>query len=60
MRVEVLYFDGCPNHEVVLPHLRELLDSAGASADVELVRLEDAEVAQREGFLGSPTLAQRR
>jgi hypothetical protein len=45
---------------VVLPHLRELLDSAGASADVELVRLEDAEVAQREGFLGSPTLAQRR
>jgi len=56
MKVEVLYVDGCPNHEALLPHLRELLDCAGARADVELVRVEDADVAQRERFLGSPTV----
>ena len=56
MKVEVLYFDGCPNHEVLLPHLRELLSAAGAGAEVELVRVEDADVAERERFLGSPTV----
>jgi len=56
MRVEVLYFDGCPNHEALLPHLCELLGSAGASTDIELVRVEDADAAERERFLGSPTL----
>lgn len=56
MKVEVLYFDGCPNHEALLPHLRELLSSAGAATDIELVRVEDADVAERERFLGSPTL----
>jgi hypothetical protein len=56
MRVEVLYFDGCPNHDALLPHLRALLASAGASTHVELVRVEDAEAAERERFLGSPTV----
>ena len=56
MKVEVLYSDGCPNHEALLPRLRELLSTAGASADIELLRVEDAEAAERERFLGSPTL----
>jgi hypothetical protein len=56
MKVEVLYFDGCPNHESLLPRLRELLSSAGASTDIELVRVEDADAAERERFLGSPTV----
>ena len=54
--MEVLYFDGCPNHEVLLPHLRELVKSSGASTAIELVRVEDAEAAERERFLGSPTV----
>lgn len=56
MRVEVLYFDGCPNHEALLPHLRELLVAAGIDDDVELVRIDDADEAERERFLGSPTV----
>jgi len=56
MKVEVLYFDGCPNHEALLPHLRELLASVGASTDIDLVRVEDADAAERERFLGSPTV----
>jgi hypothetical protein len=56
VKVEVLCFDGCPNHEALVRHLQELLDTVGASAEIELVRVEDADVAERERFLGSPTL----
>jgi hypothetical protein len=56
VKVEVLCFDGCPNHEALLPHLRELLKSSGANPDVEIVRIEDADAAERERFLGSPTV----
>jgi len=56
VQVEVLYFDGCPNHEALLPHLRELVASSGVSTVIELVRVKDAEAAEREQFLGSPTV----
>jgi hypothetical protein len=56
MKVELLYFDGCPNHEAFLPHLRKLLSSAQVDAEVELRRVESPEEAERERFLGSPTL----
>jgi hypothetical protein len=56
VRVEVLYFDGCPNHERWMPHLRGLLDSAGVSDPVELVAVETDEAAREQRFLGSPSL----
>ena len=56
MKVEVVYVDGCPNYEALLPRLHELLNSVGASTDIDLVRVEDSEAAERERFLGSPTL----
>ena len=56
MTIEVLYFDGCPNHEALLPHLHELLATAGVTATVELRRIETIEDAERERFLGSPTV----
>ena len=56
MKVEVLYFEGCPNYEALLPHLRELLRAADVSTHVELVRIDDSDVAARERFLGSPTV----
>lgn len=56
MQVELLYFDGCPNHDELLPHLRALLSAAGRSTDIVLVRVETDEQAARERFLGSPTV----
>lgn len=56
MKVEVLYFDGCPNHDTLLPRLRELLDQAGVLSPVELVNVPDDDTAQAQRFLGSPTL----
>jgi hypothetical protein len=56
VNVELLYFDGCPNHEAFLPHLRELLDRVGIAEEIRLRRVESPEAAERERFLGSPTL----
>ncbi len=55
-RVELLYFDGCPNHEALLPHLRALLDAHGIDAPIHLREITSAEAAVAERFLGSPTL----
>jgi hypothetical protein len=54
--IELLYFDGCPNHEAFVPHLRELLAQAAIDATIELRRVETIEDAERERFLGSPTV----
>jgi len=56
MTIELLYFDGCPSHEAFLPRLHELLDQVGVDAPVQQRRVESDEAAQRERFLGSPTL----
>jgi len=56
MTVELLYFDGCPNHEALLPRLRELLAREDISTEIDLRRITDDGTAQRERFLGSPTV----
>jgi hypothetical protein len=56
MTIELLYFDGCPSHEAFLPHLRALLVQAKVGVPVEQRRIASDEDAQRERFLGSPTL----
>ena len=56
MTIELLYFDGCPNHEAFLPYLRDLLARAEVPARIELRRVETLEDAERERFLGSPTV----
>ena len=56
MRVEVLFFAGCPSHERLMPRLRELLDEAGVDEDITLVPVEALQDAEDQRFLGSPTL----
>jgi hypothetical protein len=56
MRVELLYFDGCPNYRRLLPKLRETLARAAVSDEVELRQVASIEDADRERFLGSPTV----
>lgn len=54
--IEILYFDGCPNHERLLEHLPRLLEREGIAAHVVLRKVSDADQARREHFLGSPTV----
>lgn len=54
--VELLYFDGCPHYEALLPRLRELVREAHAGDHIQLRRIPDERTARRRRFLGSPTV----
>lgn len=56
MKVELLYFDGCPSHERFAPRLRQLVSDAGLDAEVIERAVETHEEAEAERFLGSPTV----
>jgi hypothetical protein len=56
MMIELLYFDGCPNHEQLVEHLPRLLERAAVTAKIVLRNIANDEHAQRERFLGSPTI----
>ena len=54
MKVELLYFDGCPSHERLRPVLNTLAAANGARLDE--LRIESTEQAERDRFLGSPSV----
>ena len=56
MKVELLYFDGCPTYLEAEDTLREVLAEQGIEAAVELVAVNSDEEAQRLRFPGSPTI----
>ena len=56
MRIELLYFDGCPSYRRLLPRLEKLLRDAGVRDPVELRRVETEHQAAKQRFLGSPTV----
>jgi hypothetical protein len=56
MKVEVLYFDGCPTYEAAEKTLRDVFADKGLEADVELVAVNTDEEARRLRFSGSPTI----
>jgi hypothetical protein len=55
-RVEILYFDGCPNYK----HARDLVEKTasdlGVEPEIELVEVTDADAAVELRFLGSPSV----
>lgn len=54
MTLELLYFDGCPGHEQLLPVLRELAGEHGVLlTERRITSTADAEQAR---FLGSPSV----
>ena len=56
MRVELLYFDGCPSYAAATRIVREVLAELGEEADVALVAVNTDEEARRLQFPGSPTI----
>ena len=56
MRIEVLYFDECPNHSPAVDRIRDVLKEEGIAADISEVKISDERTAQTIGFLGSPSI----
>ena len=60
MKIEILYFDGCPSYRTTGETLRQVLAEEGLEADIELVAVNSDEEAQGLRFPGSPTISRRR
>lgn len=56
MKVEVLYFEGCPSYETAVRTLEGVLIEEGLEAEVELVSVGTDEEAEELRFPGSPTI----
>lgn len=56
MKIELLWFQGCPNHAAAHGLLRAVLRDMRVEAEVESIEVPDEETAKRLGFPGSPTI----
>lgn len=56
MRIELLYYPECPSHERALELIHEALAQEGATAEVEVIRIDTQEQAEQRRFIGSPTI----
>lgn len=54
--VELLYFEGCPNHEAARELVERVAGQAGAELNLRLVEVASAAEAERLRFLGSPSV----
>lgn len=55
-RVEILYFEGCPNYEGARALVERLAKQLHLDPEIELVEVADPEAAFELRFLGSPTV----
>lgn len=56
IKIEVLYFDGCPSYEPAVATVREVVAEQNVEAEIELVRVASKEQAVTHRFFGSPTV----
>ena len=56
MKIELLYFDDCPNWQAVLEEINGLLVAKGVEDKVDLVRVASTQEAEGLRFPGSPTI----
>ncbi|MGH3070703.1 MAG: DF family (seleno)protein [Gaiellaceae bacterium] len=54
--MELLYLEGCPNHEAAAELVRRVAHATGIPVEIERVDVPDDEAAARLRFLGSPTI----
>jgi hypothetical protein len=56
MKVEVFYFEGCPNFKPAVERLQSVLMQQGIIAEMAEIVVPDARAGETVGFLGSPTI----
>jgi hypothetical protein len=55
-RVEILYFEDCPNHEEARTLVERVAAELQIEPQIEIVDVVDADAARRLRFLGSPSV----
>lgn len=55
-RIDVLYFEGCPNHKPAVALVLDVVRGLGLDVEVKEIEVKGPEDAGRLHFLGSPTI----
>jgi hypothetical protein len=55
-RIQILWFEGCPNHVAARATIDDVLRSAGVEAEVESQCISSDDEARAARFAGSPTI----
>lgn len=56
MKIQILYFEGCPNHPPAVELVREVVSTLHVEATIEEVEVKSPEDSERLHFLGSPSI----
>jgi len=56
MKIELLYFDGCPSYKLADEYIKEIIAEEGLDVEYELIDVEKDKRGQILKFLGSPTI----
>jgi Thioredoxin domain len=56
IKIEVQYFEGCPNSESVLNMVRKYVNETGTKFEYREILVDTDEAAKKYNFRGSPTI----
>jgi hypothetical protein len=56
VKIRFLYSEDCPSHSEALQRLRKSMEVEGIRADVEILKVETDEDADKLKYVGSPTI----
>ena len=56
MQIDVVYFEGCPNHAPTVARVKQIAAEMGLAVPVRAVPITTPEEAEQRRFLGSPTV----
>lgn len=56
MKIEFLYFDGCPSWIPALQNLKSVVSESFPESEIRLIHIRSIEDAERANFQGSPSI----
>lgn len=56
MKIEVLYFEGCPNHAPAIDVVRDTLSTLGRQDEIHQIEVRTQAEAEAMRFVGSPSI----
>ena len=56
MKIELLYFEGCPNVDATRQLIESTIAHLGIESEIELIHVHNDEEARNNKFLGSPSV----
>ena len=56
MKIEFLYFDGCPSYIEALANLKDVISAENLNAELIITKINNPEEAGKNIFFGSPSI----